>query len=50
MDIDEIIRRLEKIAGHAVHTVGEPLLVLSLDDGIALYWYCPYCRETMTHY
>jgi len=37
MDRDEIIRRLEKIAGHAVHTAGEPPLVLSLDDGIALY-------------
>ena len=37
MDRDEIIRRLEKIAGHAVHTAGEPPLVMSLDDGIALY-------------
>ncbi len=37
MDRAEIIRRVEKIAGHAVHTAGEPPLVLSLDDGIALY-------------
>ena len=37
MDRDEIIRRLKKIAEHAVHTAGEPPLVLSLDDGIALY-------------
>ena len=37
MDRNEIIRRLEKIAGHALHTAGEPPLVLSLDDGVALY-------------
>lgn len=37
MDRNEIIQRLEKIAEHAVHTVGEPPLILSLDDGVALY-------------
>ena len=37
VDVNEIIRRLEKIAKHAVHCVGEPILVLSLDDGIALH-------------
>jgi len=37
MDRNEIIRRLKKIAEHAVHTAGEPSLVLSLDDGIALH-------------
>lgn len=36
MDKEEIIRRLKKIAKHAIHTVGEPPLVLSLDDGVAL--------------
>lgn len=36
MDKEEIIRRLKKISGHAIHVVGEPPLVLSLDDGIAL--------------
>ena len=36
MDIDEIIRRLERLAGRAVHVKGEPLFVMSLDDGIAL--------------
>lgn len=37
MDIEEIIRRLENIAKHAVHTPGEMPFVMSLDDGIALY-------------
>ncbi len=36
MDKEEIIRRLKKISRHAVHVVGEPPLILSLDDGIAL--------------
>ena len=36
MDRDEVINRIKKIAKHAVHTVGERPLVLSLDDGIAL--------------
>lgn len=36
MDKEEIIRRLKKIAKHAIHFVGEPPLILSLDDGIAL--------------
>ena len=33
----EIIERLERIAGHAVHTVGEEPFVMSLDDGIAIH-------------
>lgn len=33
----EIIERLERIAGHAVHTVGEEPFVMSLDDGIAVH-------------
>lgn len=37
MNIEEIIRRLEKIAEHAVHTPGEKPFGLSLDDGIALH-------------
>ena len=37
MDKEEIIRRLEKISEHAVHFSGEPPLILSLDDGIALH-------------
>lgn len=37
MNIKEIIRRLEKIAEHAVHTPGETPFVMSLDDGIALH-------------
>ena len=36
MRIEEIISRLESISEHAVHYVGEPPLILSLDDGIAL--------------
>ncbi len=36
MEIDEIVRRLEKIAPYGTHYPGEPLFVLSLDDGIAL--------------
>jgi hypothetical protein len=36
MEIDEIIRRLERIAPYGTHYPGEPLFVLSLDDGIAL--------------
>lgn len=35
--MSELTDRLEYIAKHAVHTVGENLFVLSLDDGIALY-------------
>lgn len=37
MDMHEVIERLEKIAKHAVHTVGEEPFILSLDDGIALH-------------
>jgi hypothetical protein len=33
---NEIIERLENLAKHAVHYVGEPPFVMSLDDGIAL--------------
>ena len=36
MDKEEIIRRLKKISEHAVHVVGEPPFIMSLDDGIAL--------------
>ena len=36
MEIDEIVRRLERIAPYGTHYPGEPLFVLSLDDGIAL--------------
>ena len=36
MDKEEIIRRLKKISRHAVHVVGEPPFIMSLDDGIAL--------------
>lgn len=36
MTVSEITERLERIAEHAVHRVGEPPLCLSLDDGIAL--------------
>lgn len=36
MDKEEIIRRLKKISGHAVHIVGEQPFIMSLDDGIAL--------------
>lgn len=34
---NEIIERLENLAKHAVHYVGEPPFVMSLDDGIALH-------------
>lgn len=37
MDRNEIIERLERIAKHAVHTVGEPPFIMSLDDGVAIY-------------
>lgn len=37
MEVNEIVRRLEKIASYATHIPGEPLFVLlSLDNGIAL--------------
>ena len=36
MDKSEIIERLERIAGHAVHVVGEEPFVMSLDDGFAV--------------
>lgn len=36
MEVNEIVRRLEKIAPYGTHYPGEPLFVLSLDDGIAL--------------
>lgn len=36
MDKAEIIRRLEKISSHAIHTVGEEPFVMSLDDGITV--------------
>ena len=36
MEKSEIIKRLEKIASHAIHFIGEPSFVMSLDDGIAL--------------
>ena len=36
MDKNEIIERLERLARCAVHTVGEPPFVMSLDDGIAI--------------
>lgn len=35
--MSDLIDRLEKIAKHSVHTVGENIFLLSLDDGIALY-------------
>jgi hypothetical protein len=37
MNKREIIERLKNIAEHAVHTVGEPPFVMSLDDGIAVH-------------
>ena len=37
MDKNEIIARLERIARRAVHTVGEPPFIMSLDDGIAVH-------------
>ena len=52
MDKDEIVRRLEKLAGHAVHVIGEQPLVMSLEDGIALSEavlllkeFVPVCRD-----
>lgn len=36
MDKAEIIRRLENISRHAVHTVGKEPFIMSLDDGIAV--------------
>ena len=36
MDRTEIIERLEEIAKHAVHTLGEEPFCMSLDDGIAV--------------
>lgn len=36
MDKEEIIRRLKDISEHAVHVIGEPPFIMSLDDGIAL--------------
>ena len=37
MTNEEIIGRLERMAEHAVHTVGEKPYVIGLDDGIALH-------------
>ena len=37
MDKNEIIERLERLAGCAIHTVGELPFVMSLDDGIAIH-------------
>lgn len=36
MDRTEMIERLEEIAKHAVHTLGEEPFFMSLDDGIAV--------------
>lgn len=36
MDKAEIIRRLENIANHAVHVIGEEPFIIGLDDGIAV--------------
>ena len=36
MDKNEIIARIERIARCAIHTVGEPPFIMSLDDGIAV--------------
>lgn len=36
-NVNEIIERLENLAKHAVHCVGEHRFVMSLDDGIALH-------------
>ena len=33
---EEIIRRLKKLAEHAIHTPGEQPFIISFDDGIAL--------------
>jgi len=37
MDKEEIIERLEEIAKHAVHVLGEEPFFMSLDDGIAIH-------------
>ena len=37
MDKNEIIARIERIARCAIHTVGEPPFIMSLDDGIAVH-------------
>ena len=36
MTREEIIRRLENISSHAVHTIEEESFIMSLDDGIAI--------------
>lgn len=46
MDKSEIIQRLERIAKHAVHTVGEDPFVMSLDDGIAVHETIDILRQT----
>ena len=37
MDKNGIIERLERLAGCAIHTIGELPFVMSLDDGIAVH-------------
>lgn len=37
MGKEEIIERLEEIAKHAVHVLGEEPFLMSLDDGIAIH-------------
>lgn len=37
MSKEEIIERLEEIAKHAVHVLGEKPFFMSLDDGIAIH-------------
>lgn len=37
MGKEEIIERLEEIAKHAVHVLGEKAFFMSLDDGIAIH-------------
>ena len=37
MGKNEIIERLEEIAKHAVHTIGEEPFIMSIDDGIAIH-------------
>ena len=36
MTIEIVIKRLENIANHAIHTVEEKPFIMSLDDGIAI--------------
>ena len=36
MTREEIVRRLKRIADHAIHSFGEKPYIISLDDGIAL--------------